>query len=287
MNADWGKYSPAELEAQYNNRAAVPEYVDIFARWRRGSDRTRAEMTNQLELQYGTDPRQRLDLFLPDVSKAPLHLFVHGGYWQSLSKSYFSLLAPALLRRGIAFAALGYRLCPTVTLGDIVEDVRQGCLALRRHATRLGVDRDRIQVSGHSAGGHLVAMLLATRWRDYGRKLPPTLFHSALSLSGVFELEPLLGLSQNAALRLDRVTARALSPVLLEPLNQVPLLLAVGGDESAEFHRQSGLIETVWGDAGLTVDHLNLPGRNHFTIVDDMAEGGILLDLAENLLQAG
>ncbi len=129
-------------------------------------------------------------------------------------------------------------------------------------------------------------MLLATRWRDYGRKLPSTLFHSALSLSGLFQLEPLLGLSQNAALRLDRATAQALSPALLEPLNLSPLVLAVGVDESAEFHRQSALIETVWGDAGLTVDYLNLPGRNHFTIVDDLGEGGILLDLAESLLQS-
>jgi len=286
VNADWSKYTQTELEAQYNNRVAVPEHVDIFDRWQRGSERTRAEMTNRLELSYGADPRQRIDLFVPDVAKAPLHLFVHGGYWQSLANSYFSLLAPAFLRRGIAFAALGYRLCPTVTLGDIVEDVRQGCLALRRQAVGLGVDRDRIQVSGHSAGAHLVAMLLATRWSEYGRKLPSTLFHSALSLSGVFQLEPLLGLSQNAALRLDRVTARALSPVFLEPLNRSPLVLAVGADESAEFHRQSELIETVWGDAGVTVDQLNLPGRNHFTIVDDLDEGGMLLDLAEGLLQA-
>ena len=259
---------------------------EIFERWRRDSERTRARISNRLELPYGKDPRQRLDLFLPDVAKAPLHLFVHGGYWQSLGKSYFSLLAPAFLRRGIAFAVLGYRLCPTVSLGEIVEDVRQGCLALRRQATGLGVDGDRIQLSGHSAGGHLVAMLLATRWADFGRKLPPTLFHSALSLSGLFELEPLLGLSQNSALRLDRTTARALSPVLLEPLNRSPLLLAVGGDESAEFHRQSGLIETVWGEAGLTVDQLSLPGRNHFTIVDELVDDGILLDLAESLLQA-
>lgn len=286
VDADWGSYSPTELEAQYNNRVAVPEHVGIFEGWREGSARTRAEVSNWLELPYGTDPRQRIDLFLPDVANAPLHLFVHGGYWQSLDKSYFSLLAPAFLRRGIAFAALGYRLCPTVTLGDLVEDVRQGCLALRRQATRLGVDRNRIQLSGHSAGGHLATMLLATRWRDYGRKLPSTPFHSVLSLSGLFQLEPLLGLSQNAALRLDRATAQALSPALLDPLNLSPLVLAVGVDESAEFYRQSALIETVWGDAGLTVDYLNLPGRNHFTIVDDLGEGGILLDLAESLLQS-
>jgi arylformamidase len=217
MSRAWRDYTSLELEAQYDNRAAVPEHPEIFERWRADSERTRADLDGWLNLAYGSDPRQSVDLFLPGVANAPLHVFIHGGYWRALDKDHFSFLARDFVGRGVAFAALGYRLCPSVRVDDIVEDVRQGCLMLRRQHKRLGIDPERVQISGHSAGGHLVAMLMATRWRDYGRRLPDQLFQSALSLSGLFELEPLLPLPLNEALGLDASSARRLSPALLNP----------------------------------------------------------------------
>jgi arylformamidase len=286
MSGTWRDTTPTELEAQYDNRAAVPEHPEIFERWRADSDRTRAELDGRLNLPYGSDPRQSLDLFLPEVLKPPLHVFVHGGYWQALDKDHFSFLARGFVDRGIAFAALGYRLCPAVRVDDIVEDVRQGCLTLHRQHHRLGIDPERVQVSGHSAGGHLIAMLMATRWRDYGRKIPDQLMQSALSLSGLFELEPLLTLPPNVALGLDESSARRLSPALLVPQCRIPLVLAVGEDESAEYHRQSAAIDAAWGERGVAVDSLSLPGHNHFTIVDELTATGLLFGLAVSMLES-
>jgi len=267
---------PAWREAQYNARAAVPEHPAIFARWAERSAAARAEAGRRVrpDLAYGDGPNETLDLFLPDRTGAPLHVFLHGGYWQALDKKDFGFVAPPLVAEGIAVAVVNYALCPAVRVGDIVNQVRRALAWLWREGEGLGFDRDRIHLSGHSAGGQLVAMMMATDWPRRAPDLPADLVKSGLSISGVFELEPLIGTSINAKLGLDAEEARAVSPMGLTPATGAPLVLAVGGEESAEFHRQSAAFGAHWSALGTPVRWVPLPGRNHMTACEALAEAG-------------
>jgi len=185
-----------DYEAEYNNRARVPEYPEIFARWARGAEDYRAEMLKRgrtvLGLSYGDTPWPIIDLFLPEAGEtAPLALFIHGGYWRSLDPSSFSHMARGLNERGVAAAVVGYDLCPIVTVGDIIEQIRRACVFLWLRFGR------RLMVSGHSAGGHLAAAMVATDWHALYPKAPPDLVPASYAISGVFDLTPLIGLSMN------------------------------------------------------------------------------------------
>ncbi len=282
----WQRYTPGELDAQYNNRAAVPEHAGIFQRWDEDSRALREQSEHRLDVRYGKEPRQTLDLFLPGCLPAPLHVFIHGGYWQAMDKSLFSFMAAGLLAEGVSVAVLNYRLCPAVGLDQIVEDARQACVSLWRQAPGLRLDREGCQVSGHSAGGHLVAMLMTTDWRRYGRELPPDLVASGISLSGLFDLEPLRHTIVNKALAMDRETARRNSPIHYLPVAGTRLLLAVGSAESAEYHRQNECLKDAWNSSDSELEILDLEGHNHFTIPDELARrDGRLCVLASQMLQ--
>lgn len=257
-----------DLEAEYNNRARVPEHPAIIAGWREAAAAFRASHQHaESALRYGPSPRQTLDVFWPDASRAaPLVLFIHGGYWQALDPSYFSHLAGAANANGLAFALCGYDLCPQVSLADIVEQVRAAALYLwRRH-------RRPLVASGHSAGGHLTACLLATAWRQYAPDAPETLVPSGLSISGLFDLAPLVATSVNHALRLDAEAARRLSP-LHWPLPGPRVLEAwVGAGESAEYLRQSRAVAETWNARGAETCYRELPGANHFTVLEPLSD---------------
>jgi arylformamidase len=249
-----------DLEAEYNNRTKVPEHPAIIAGWARDAASFRAShAAAELDLAYGPTPRQVLDLFWPGRHPdAPLALFIHGGYWQGLDKNFFSHLARGLLAHGVAVAVPSYDLCPQVTLSELTGQVRGAAAFLhRRHGRRL-------LATGHSAGGHLAAMLMATDWRARG--LPADLVPAALAISGLFDLAPLVSTSMNAALALDAVEARRLSPLFLPP-PAGRLHAVVGGDEGTEFARQSRSIAEAWGGTWES-----LAGHNHFTIIGELAD---------------
>ena len=197
-----------DYEAEYNNRARVPEHPEIFARWAGDSEFFRADALKsgraQLGLSYGDTPKQYIDLFTPESGEdAPLALFIHGGWWRSLDPSiYSSGGARARRRRGVMVALAGYDLCPTVSLADIVEQMRRACLFLW-----LRFDR-RIMVYGHSAGGHLAAALVATDWASLYPKAPADLVPAGYSVSGVFDLAPLVLISMNRGFAADDAEAR-------------------------------------------------------------------------------
>jgi arylformamidase len=288
----WRELAPAALVREYDNRSAVPEHPAIFRRWAEDSESWRRTASNpRLGLGYGHDRRQRIDLFLPPIDAAanppPLLVYLHGGSWQSLGRRDFSFIAEGPMLKGFAVAVAGYRLCPSVGLADVVEDARRACLFLWQQGRRLGYERERMVVAGHSAGAHLAAMLLATRWERYGRRHPSGLVSAAIGLSGLYQLEPLLGTPVNRALDMDAKLARAQSPVYLEPPISAPFLLAVGELESREYHRQSELLADIWPARGIAVDLLCLPGHNHFSIVDELARPrGLLTTLLPALLEA-
>ena len=263
----------AQLEAAYNVRAAIPSHPAVFADWRERSERARSFLPGLLDLAYGADPLERLDLF-PAGADAPLHVFIHGGYWQAMDKADFSFLAEAWHARGVAFAVLNYGLCPTVTLDDIVAQMRRALPWLQAHAGELGLDPARFQVSGHSAGGHLAAMLLATDWSHRGGGLSMAPIHSAVSISGLFDLEPLRYTSMNEKVGMDAVVAQRNSPLGMRPAVDAPLLLAVGEHESADFHAQSDRLEQRWGAYLSQVRRMNLAACNHLQAVEELGRAG-------------
>ena len=203
---------PIDYEAEYNNRARVPEHAAIFARWEKEAaayrDEARAKSAPSLASPTVHRRGRSLDIFTAkDAADAPLALFIHGGYWRSLEPRIFSHMARGLNARGIDVAVAGYDLCPQVTIGEIIDQMRQAALFL---SDRFG---KRITVYGHSAGGHLAACMLATDWKALDPKAPADLVPAAYAISGVFDLTPLLGVSMNQDLRLDEKQARDASPL--------------------------------------------------------------------------
>lgn len=268
--------SPAELDRQYNARAAVPEHPEILARWAARSAHARRAQRCETDCYYGSTPAETLDFFPARQSGAPLLVFIHGGWWRSLDKRDFSFLAPAFVDAGAAVALINYALAPAVRLEDIVRQALRACAWCWRNAGSLGVHPDRFHVAGHSAGGHLAAMMLAADWPAWAPDLPPQLLRGGLAVSGVFDLEPIARTPfLQKDLRLGPAAARRVSPVRYAPPHNVLLHTAVGMQESEEFHRQTGLIRAAWPHSvGL---HLALEGRNHFTVVDALADPASLL----------
>jgi arylformamidase len=258
-------------EAEYNNRARVPEHPEIFERWTREAEAFRAEAAAEsraeLDISYGASPRQIIDLFAPAGGvQGPFAMFLHGGYWRSLEPKMFSHMARGLNARGICVAVIGYDLCPKVRITDIVGQIQQACLYLWRRFGR------RILVSGHSAGGHLATCMLATDWKGVAPDAPADLVPCAYSVSGVFDLEPLLHVSMNAELRLDEAEVRAISPLAWPVAPGRVLDAVVGALESAEFLRQSRTITESWRQAGAETRYEEVPGTNHFSVLDAMAQ---------------
>jgi arylformamidase len=259
-----------DLEAEYNNRARVPEHAEIFLRWAREAEDYRAEMLKagraELEIPYGDTPRQTLDLFVAEQSeRAPLAIFVHGGWWRSLEPSTFSQMARGLNMSGTSVAVVGYDLCPNVSIAAIVDQIRRACAFLWQRLGR------RMLVYGHSAGGHLAAAMVATDWVALYPKAPADLVPAAYAVSGVFDLSPLVGISVNQDLRLDAEEARRLSPAAWPVPQGRAFDAVVGGLESSEFKRQSQLIVKAWQNMAET-RYEEVPGTNHFTVIDPLAD---------------
>jgi arylformamidase len=255
-----------DYEAEYNNRRRVPEHAEINARWQTRSAAYRAIARADLDQPYGPEERQRYDLFLAGAADAPLVVYIHGGYWQRGDRKDYAFLAQALNARGLNLALPSYSLCPAVSVMDIVAELRSFLAALW---LRTGT---RALLTGHSAGGHLTAAMLATDWSQVAG-VPIDLVRTGIAISGVFDLPPLVGTSLNEALGLDAAAARAASPLSWPPPPAGRLLVAaVGGAESTEFLRQSRAIATSWQNAGVSCQYLEVPGANHFTVVDELVD---------------
>jgi arylformamidase len=259
-----------DLEAEYNNQRRVPEHPEIQARWNVASAAYREHTVAHLDLKYGPGERNRYDLFVGSHAasqRPPLVVYIHGGYWQRGDKSMYSFVARYFNAIGIAVAIPTYTLCPAVTIGQIIDELRLFLAVLWRERGQRAV------VVGHSAGGHLAACLVATDWQAYDKHLPPDLVRAGYALSGVFDLAPLIPTSLNAALNLNVTTARDVSPQLwpVPPKDRV-FAASVGATESAEFHRQSLDLARVWSGAGVKAEYVVVPSANHFTIVDELAK---------------
>jgi arylformamidase len=254
-----------DYEVEYNNRARVPENPSIMAGWAQDAAAWRERHVPRV-IPYGRGSRNIIDLF-PGDNNGPIVVFIHGGYWQAFDSSSFSHLAAGLNAHGIGVAIPSYDLCPAVTVDDIIREMREAS----RELARLGRS---LVISGHSAGGHLAACMLATDWTAYDASLPQDLVIAAFSISGLFDLGPLVDTSINKALRLDRTTAMAASPLFWSAPPQGSLDAVVGENESAEYHRQSRAIVDGWGRAGIATRFGTVPGANHFTAIAPLADPG-------------
>ena len=261
------------FDAQYNNRARVPEHLQILAEWAERSAAARAALPAALDIAYGPDPGERLDLFLATAARAagaglhPRRLLARA------RQARPSFIAPPFVAAGALVVLPNYALCPAASIDADRAQQRAALAWVWRHAARTAATRTRIVVAGHSAGGHLAAMLLATDWRALDPALPADLVKGALSLSGVFDLEPLRHAPFLAPdLQLDAAAAERLSPIGL-PAPTRPLYALVGGDESEEFLRQNALVASVWGPAAVPVCEA-VPGRHHMNVLRELAEAG-------------
>jgi arylformamidase len=258
-------------DAQYNNRARVPNHAEVLARWAQASVPARDGLIHRLDVPYGAAAAERLDLFPARSPGSPVLVFIHGGYWRALDKADHSFVAPAFVEAGAAVVVPNYALCPAVTIEQIALQTAQALAWVWRNAAEFGGDPSRIAVVGHSAGGHLAAMMLSCRWKDLGDDLPQRLVSGAMALSGVFDLEPVrLAPFLKNDLQLTPASVRRLSPAFF-PRPRGPLFALAGGDESEEFIRQTHLIRDQWGPSTVPVCETVI-GANHFTVLHDLAD---------------
>ena len=281
---------PDWFDAQYNNRARVAESADILERWAQASALVRERASSRLDLRYGPDAKQTLDVFAPDPAFAggfaPVLIVIHGGYWRALDKSDYSFLAASFADEGALVVVPNYDLCPGVSIERIAMQLTSAVAWAWRHAAEHGGDPSRIVLVGHSAGGHLATMLSCCDWKRVGNDLPRRLVQGVMSVSGLHDLAPLSRTPfLQEDLRLDAASVRRLSPIHFPPPVAPQTLFAVVGEqESEEFRRQNRLIRAAWGVRAVPVCE-ELPGCNHFTVLHDLADPqGRAHQLARQLL---
>ena len=287
------QYNPAWLDRMYNNRALVPEHGAHFARWAADSAAARRDTPHHEDLRYGDGPNETLDIF-PGGGRADRVLFfIHGGYWRSLDKSDHSFVAPPFVQRGVCVVVPNYALCPgtpeqPVTIPMIALQTARALAWTWRHVAQYGGDPRRIVVAGHSAGGHLTAMMAACRWPQLAADLPAGLVQGGLAVSGLYELESIMHTPfLQESLRLTPADALRASPAWMPAPARGPVFAVAGADESAEFLRHNALLQQAWGERVVPVREAHV-GRNHFSILEALADPGQRLhQLALQLLDVG
>ena len=264
-----------ELDAQYDLENTVEDislYADFYAK---ESEKVRAKLEHRLDVPFGPTLAEHLDLYPAPGLKhpAPILVYLHGGYWRSRTSKEFGFVARGPASKGVATVLVNYALCPKVAIDEIVRQVRAAVVWTYGNATSFGGDPERIHVAGHSAGGHLTAMLLETDWEGvYG--LPGDIVKGACAISGLFDLAPFPYTFLQPKLQLTWDQALRNSPILHLPDEAPPLIVAYGEDEPPELRRQSEDFFAAWRAKGLTGDLLPLPNKNHYDVIDGLLDAG-------------
>ena len=255
----------AYYDQKYNNSSGIDNVQAIFDRWQVDSEKARNTLTCHLDVRYGAANRETLDLFLATSSSKWL-IFVHGGYWRMATKELFSFIAPPFVQAGYNVALVEYDLCPAVTISTITEQCRRGIAWLANHAADYGSACAEIIIIGHSAGGHLTAMMFATDWSQYG--MSSAKISGGIAINGLFDLDPITQTAINADLHLTPQDVQVLSPIRLEPKVNAPMVVTLGAGESSEFHRQSHLINAAPGWENIATEPVIVTGYHHFNILE-------------------
>jgi arylformamidase len=268
--------SSPEIDAQYDAGAAVPDSPELLRRFGELSADARTRLRCIEGIAYGPTLDETLDVFPAERPASPVFVFIHGGYWRRFAARDYHLVALGLVPLGITTICVDYSLCPKVTIDEIVRQARAAVAWTLRRIGEHGGDPARVAVGGHSAGGHLTAMCLATRWEeDYGLARDP--LAAAVLVSGIYDIEPLRRSYLQPTIQLDDGIVRRNSPMFGVRPCATPALVTWGADESAEFARQATQYHAAWQGAGNRGELLPLAGANHFTAVEGLADPGSTL----------
>ncbi len=261
----WRNTPPEEIEREFNPRVAARNVDERLAAYAAASAETRARLACTLDVRYGPGEKETLDIFPAERPGAPVQLFIHGGYWRAMDKSDYSFIADVFQPAGATTVVINYDLCPAATLDTIVARTMYAIAWTWRNIAAHGGDPDRLYVSGNSAGGHLTAMALAHDW-PAAEGVPAEVIKGAVPVTGVFDCEPVPDITVNELVRLDRETARRLSPLRNPPRRALPVLVAVGGAEPPLWVRMSRDYAALCREHGLECEYMELPDHDHFDI---------------------
>ncbi|MGH6940564.1 alpha/beta hydrolase [Hypericibacter sp.] len=259
----------ATVNAQFSPRIAAPDCDEWLARDAKLSAETRARLRHTADIAYGESPGERLDVFPASSPGAPIHVYIHGGYWRALDKKDFSYVAEPLVAGGATTVVLNYDLCPKVTLDTVVQQTRNAVIWIYRHAGLLGGNADKIYLSGSSAGAHLAAMMLAEDWTR--SPVPTDVIKGAACLTGIYQIDPVLRIQANAEIRLKPEMVARNSPLSLPLRAHCPVLVAVGAKETPEWIKQSEAYEAYLRRQGLPTEFIKLPDTHHFSITQSLS----------------
>jgi len=269
------RFTSDELETQYNLRLGRPDYeLTVIPDWQARSDTARKNLNCSLDIRYGAGEKQKLDIYLCDQAQAPTLIYFHGGYWQRGDKSIYGFLAAAFIKAGVNVVLAGYDLCPSVRLTRISEQAREAVATVFRESSAWGLNTDRLVVMGHSAGGHITEMLMGTDWSQYASDLPGDLIAAGIPISPLSLLEPVrLTQGLNSGIKMDAAEAQAQSPMLNHPpATNAPQLVAVGGAETQEFHRQAQMYVDAFSTADRKMELYFVPDVDHFDELNVLAD---------------
>jgi arylformamidase len=266
------QYDQESLDTQYNNRLHVPDYADYLNRWELLSRQTEQKLPVVKDIPYGNAKRERLDIYPSLQRQSKTLIFIHGGYWQMLDKSMFHFIANGFHSYGVTTVLLTYPLAPEVAIGQIVLSCRKAMKWLHSNLSAFNGDPHQMYVAGHSAGGHLAAMLMATDSQLFEPALSANMLKGICTVSGLFNLVPIHLSYINNVLKMDIETAKCNSPLRLEPSNSCPLVVAVGEAETAEFKDQSKELYTCWKNKAADNQLLEVPGQNHYSIAESIID---------------
>ncbi len=264
----------AKLEAEYNlgERRGINNFAAVVERWLQRSAAHREASDARVDIAYGEGEREKLDYFYSGNPNGPMLLYIHGGYWQRGDKSMYSFISEAFIKNGVSVAVINYDLTPSVRMGQIPPQIRKAIAWCYHNADELKYDRDQFHLSGHSAGGHLAAMMLATDWPTYDSQIPTDVIRTGMLISGVFELEPVVHTSLNEGPKMDIPEAIAESPTFIPPATNAPQLVVYGGGETSEFKRQSIDYANIFRTADRTMEIYEVPNDDHFDELERLAE---------------
>ena len=262
-----------ELEKGYNVRLLRDDFQQLFEGWTARSSVFRTKADTQLDCAYDNGPRDRLDLFSCGERGAPLFVFIHGGYWQRGDKSVYSFVAEPFVEQGVDVALIGYQLCPDTDMSSMVAQIQKAIMWLWRNAAQCGITADRINICGHSAGGHLTAMMLTTPWRQFGDDFPHNLVKTGIPMSGLYQLEPIRHTTIADALHMDASVALGNSPYFLKPSTDASILVTVGGGESAQLRWQTDQFIKQWSHYQAPIESHVEAEVDHFDLVNRLAGG--------------
>lgn len=270
--AVYKQYHQEELDRQYNNRLNAPDFDHHLQEWERRSREAEHTYPHHKDISYGELAEEKLDIFPSQKPGSKTLVFIHGGYWHRHTRADFHMLAEAFHRYDITIVLVGYQVMPAFSMDQLVQSCRKAVSWVQQHIGKYNGDPQQVYIAGHSAGAHLTAMVAADPLRSS--------IQGICAISGLYDLIPIQLSYVNAIIQLDEATAARNSPVNVQPLPGCRIVLAVGDDETDEYHAQSRGLFEKWSSPANPCELLEVPGCNHFSVLTSVLDNSSVLHLA-------